>query len=43
MGEIAIVSIENIIRKCISITIDSDEYATYCLDTDEQDLKFNKC
>jgi hypothetical protein len=36
-GEIEVVSIKKIIRKCISITIDSYEYATYCLDTDEHD------
>ena len=36
-GENEIISVEKIIWKCISITIDSDEYATYCLDTDEHD------
>ena len=32
-----IVSVEKIIRKCSSVCIDSDEYATFCIDTAEHD------
>jgi hypothetical protein len=34
---IDVIWLEKIIRKCISIKIDSDEYATFCLETDEHD------
>jgi hypothetical protein len=34
---IDVIWLEKIIRKCISFKIDSDEYATFCLETDEHD------